>query len=64
MSRILVVDDEANLRKVLAAILRKDGYEVAVAVVGEVVGERACRSGGFVREVVRHVADCTGRRRG
>jgi two-component system response regulator AtoC len=35
MSRILVVDDEANLRKVLAAILRKDGYEVAVAEDGE-----------------------------
>lgn len=35
MSRILVVDDEANLRKVLAAILRKDGYEVAVAENGE-----------------------------
>ncbi len=34
MSRILVVDDEANLRKVLAAILRKDGYEVAVAEDG------------------------------
>ncbi len=35
MSRILVVDDEANLRKVLAAILRKDGYEVAIAEDGE-----------------------------
>ncbi len=35
MSRILVVDDEANLRKVLAAILRKDGYEVSVAEDGE-----------------------------
>ena len=35
MSRILVVDDEANLRKVLAAILRKDGYEVTVAEDGE-----------------------------
>jgi DNA-binding NtrC family response regulator len=35
MSRILVVDDEANLRKVLAAILRKDGYDVAVAEDGE-----------------------------
>ena len=35
MSRILVVDDEANLRKVLAAILRKDGYEVTMAEDGE-----------------------------
>ncbi len=35
MSRVLVVDDEANLRKVLAAILRKDGYEVALAEDGE-----------------------------
>jgi nitrogen regulation protein NR(I) len=35
MSRVLVVDDETNLRKVLAAILRKDGYEVALAEDGE-----------------------------
>jgi nitrogen regulation protein NR(I) len=35
VSRILVVDDETNLRKVLAAILRKDGYEVAAAEDGE-----------------------------
>ncbi|MBX7115643.1 MAG: sigma-54 dependent transcriptional regulator [Myxococcaceae bacterium] len=35
MSRVLVVDDEANLRKVLAAMLRKDGYEVTVAADGE-----------------------------
>jgi len=34
-SRVLVVDDEANLRKVLAAMLRKEGYEVAVASDGE-----------------------------
>ncbi len=31
---ILVVDDEANIRKVLAATLRKEGYEVLTAVDG------------------------------
>ena len=35
VSRVLVVDDEANLRKVLAAMLRKDGYEVTAAQDGE-----------------------------
>ena len=35
VSRILIVDDEANLRKVLAAVLRKEGYDVAVAESGE-----------------------------
>ena len=33
--QILVVDDEANLRKVLAAQLGRDGYEVHTAVDGE-----------------------------
>jgi DNA-binding NtrC family response regulator len=32
--RILVVDDEANLRKVLGAMLRRDGYEVDTAEDG------------------------------
>ena len=35
MARVLVVDDEANLRKVLAAMLRREGYEVTVAADGE-----------------------------
>jgi DNA-binding NtrC family response regulator len=35
MAKVLVVDDEANLRKVLAAMLRRTGYDVTVAVDGE-----------------------------
>ncbi len=35
MTKVLVVDDEANLRKVLAAMLRKSGYDVSVAADGE-----------------------------
>ena len=35
MAKVLVVDDEANLRKVLAALLRRDGYDVTVAMDGE-----------------------------
>jgi len=35
MAKVLVVDDEANLRKVLATMLRRDGYDVTVAVDGE-----------------------------
>ena len=34
-TRILVVDDELNLRRVLSAILARDGYEVVEAVDGE-----------------------------
>ena len=33
--QILVVDDEANLRRVLAAQLARDGYEVHAAEDGE-----------------------------
>jgi nitrogen regulation protein NR(I) len=36
MTKVLVVDDEANLRKVLGAILRRQGYDVTVAEDGEV----------------------------
>jgi DNA-binding NtrC family response regulator len=35
MVKVLVVDDEQNLRKVLAAMLRRNGYEVTVAADGE-----------------------------
>jgi len=35
MAKVLVIDDEANLRKVLAAMLRRDGYDVTVAHDGE-----------------------------
>ncbi len=34
MARVLVVDDEANLRKVLAAMLKREGYDVAIAENG------------------------------
>jgi len=36
MAKVLVIDDEANLRKVLAALLRRDGYDVTIAEDGEV----------------------------
>ncbi|MBU8897085.1 sigma-54-dependent Fis family transcriptional regulator [Corallococcus sp. H22C18031201] len=35
MAKVLVIDDEANLRKVLAALLRRDGFDVTVAENGE-----------------------------
>ncbi|HEX8822870.1 MAG TPA: sigma-54 dependent transcriptional regulator, partial [Archangium sp.] len=35
MAKVLVIDDEANLRKVLAAMLRRDGFDVTVASDGE-----------------------------
>ncbi|MDF1563395.1 MAG: sigma-54 dependent transcriptional regulator [Deltaproteobacteria bacterium] len=35
MARVLVVDDEANIRKVLAALLRKEGHEALTAENGE-----------------------------
>ena len=35
MRRVLVVDDEENLRVVVRAFLKRDGYEVEVASSGE-----------------------------
>ena len=35
MTKVLVLDDEANLRKVLATMLRRSGYDVTVASDGE-----------------------------
>ncbi|MBZ4329415.1 sigma-54 dependent transcriptional regulator [Corallococcus interemptor] len=35
MAKVLVIDDETNLRKVLAALLRRDGFDVTVAENGE-----------------------------
>jgi nitrogen regulation protein NR(I) len=35
LGKVLVVDDEANLRKVLSTMLRRDGFDVAVASDGE-----------------------------
>ena len=35
MAHVLIVDDEANLRRVLAAMLKRDGYEVTTAEDGE-----------------------------
>ncbi len=34
-ARILVADDEPNLRRVLSAILRRDGHEVVLATAGD-----------------------------
>ena len=35
MPSILIVDDEPNIRRVLAAMLKRDGYEVTTAADGE-----------------------------
>jgi two-component system response regulator AtoC len=35
MARVLVVDDEANLRKILSAQLKREGYDVVTASDGE-----------------------------
>ena len=35
MAHVLIVDDEINIRRVLAAMLKRDGYEVTAAADGE-----------------------------
>ncbi len=35
MSHVLIVDDELNIRRVLAAMLKREGYEVTTAADGE-----------------------------
>ncbi|MGA8893615.1 MAG: sigma-54 dependent transcriptional regulator [Anaeromyxobacteraceae bacterium] len=35
MAHVLIVDDETNIRRVLAAMLKRDGYEVTAAADGE-----------------------------
>ncbi|HEY6104463.1 MAG TPA: sigma-54 dependent transcriptional regulator [Anaeromyxobacteraceae bacterium] len=35
MTHVLIVDDELNIRRVLAAMLKRDGYEVTAAADGE-----------------------------
>ena len=46
--RVLVVDDEQNLRKVLAATLQREGYEVTVCSNGEEALEAIERDGADV----------------
>ena len=64
MAKVLVIDDEANLRKVLAALLRRDGYDVTIAHrkpghdwgrrVHEIIADRNCGVGLVV--AANHVA--------
>ncbi|MCK6529350.1 sigma-54 dependent transcriptional regulator [Myxococcota bacterium] len=44
MTRILVVDDELNIRKVLSALLQREGYEVITACGGDEAKEIARRA--------------------
>ena len=46
--RVLVVDDEQSLRKVLAATLQREGYEVTVCANGEEALEALDRDGADV----------------
>ena len=39
-SRVLVVDDQKGVRRLLEELFRKDGYEVTVAVDGKIVWRR------------------------
>jgi DNA-binding response OmpR family regulator len=44
VTKILVVDDEPNIREVVGQYLRRDGYEVVVAADGEEALEQYRRS--------------------
>ena len=47
-AQIFLVDDEANIRRMLAALLREEGFTVAEAP-GESAAEPARRRGGRIR---------------
>ena len=47
--RILIADDEINIRRVLEAILKRDGYEVVTAANGE---EALARMGRGIHTVI------------
>jgi DNA-binding response OmpR family regulator len=44
MRRILIIDDEQDLRSILSMLLRKMGYDVILAEDGE-KGKRPCKNG-------------------
>lgn len=44
--RILVVDDEPHIRRILATVLEREGFEIVEAIDGE-KGLAAVREGGF-----------------
>jgi DNA-binding NtrC family response regulator len=44
-ARVLIVDDEKNMRKTLADILQSEGYEVATAATGEEAIELCAKQG-------------------
>lgn len=45
--KILIVDDEKNMRLTLADLLREEGYQVETAATGEEAVDRCTRDGGF-----------------